>query len=262
VLLPLLPDSRIPYHARVMVIGGAGVSCPERATLTTSATNKCEILDLEATPLAWGPAAAMTHSRVMPDAVLLPDGTVLVVGGSSTGVADAAISPVFQAELYQPADDSWTTLCSMRVARLYHATALLLPDGRVLTAGGGEEFNAPPFEMPEYRVEVFSPPYLFRGPRPFISSAPSSMAYDRPYTIGTREAASIASAALVAPGAVTHSFNMNQRYAGLVISGRVDGQSIEVISPPHSRIAPPGWYMLFLLSNAGVPSLAEFVHLG
>ena len=259
VLLPLLPDASPPYRARVMLIGGAGVSCPFPGLADTPATNTCELLDLGA-PLGWQHAAPMPHPRVMPDAVLLPDGTVLVVNGSSTGVADNGINPVLEADLYDPATDTWTTLGAMRVPRLYHSTALLLPDGRVLTAGKDEEFNPYPFNYPEYRIEVFSPPYLFKGPRPVIAAAPSAIGYAATFDVDTPDAGAITAAALLAPGAVTHSFNMGQRHVGLQIVATGTG-AVSLAAPPDPHVAPPGYYMLFLLNAAGVPSIASFVHL-
>jgi hypothetical protein len=264
VLLPLLPDGDPPYRARVLLIGGAGVSCPVPAGIDTPATATCELLDVGAAPLGWQPAAALPQPRVMPDAVLLPDGTVLVVNGSSTGVADNGVNPVLGADLYDPATDTWTPLAAMRVPRLYHSTALLLPDGRVLTAGKDEEFNPPPFNYPEHRVEVFSPPYLFRGPGPVITAAPAHIDYGSAFDVQTPDAGAVTAACLIRPGAVTHSFNPDQRYVGLALAGAsgASGASVTVQAPPDPFVAPPGHYLLFLRNAAGVPSVATFVHVG
>lgn len=257
VLLPLKPETG--YQANVMLIGGAGASCPVPVTPGTMATNTCEILDFAAAPLAWKPAAPMANPRVVPNSVLLPDGTVLVIGGSSIGYAPAAGNPVFAAELYNPETDTWIQLCAKRVQHLYHATALLLPDGRVFTAGT-DKFNPVPYNFSEYRIEIFSPPYLFRGPRPTITAAPTDIDYGMPFEIGTPDAAAVTSAVLISPGAVTHSFNMTQRYVGLEITSRSVG-SLTLQAPPSSYVAPPGYYMLFILNADGVPSVAKFVHL-
>jgi hypothetical protein len=260
VLLPLLPDTDPPYRARVLLIGGGGAACPTPATATTPATNSCELLDLADSPLSWRQAAAMADPRVMPDAVLLPDGTVLVTNGSSTGVADSGINPVLRAEVYDPASDTWTSMCSMRVPRLYHSTALLLPDGRVLTAGKDEVYNPDPFKYPERRIEVFSPPYLFRGPRPSITTAPAEIAYGAPFDVETLDSPSVSAAALVRPGAVTHSFNTSQRYVGLRILQR-PSRGLTLQAPPDPYVAPPGYYLLFLLNGVGVPSVGQFIRL-
>ncbi|HET7770109.1 MAG TPA: galactose oxidase-like domain-containing protein, partial [Chloroflexota bacterium] len=263
VLLPLLPGTSgasPAYNARVLLIGGAGVSCPSPGNADSPATGTCEILDVGSGG-GWQPAATMPHARVMPDAVLLPDGTVLVTNGSSTGVADNGINPVLEADLYDPATDTWTTMAAMRVPRLYHSTALLLPDGRVLTAGKDEEFNPYPFNYPEYRIEVFSPPYLFKGPRPTITAAPGAIGYGATFEVETPDGGTVAAACLMAPGAATHSFNMGQRHVGLTVAAAAGG-SVWLVAPPDANVAPPGYYMLFLLSAAGVPSVGKFVQLG
>jgi hypothetical protein len=258
VLLPLLPTSDPPYAARAMLFGGAGVSCPILASAATPATATCEILDLSAPDPAWQSAPPMFHPRVMPDAVLLPDGTVLVTNGSSTGVADNGLNPVFATDLYDPTLDAWSPMRSMKVPRLYHSVALLLPDGRVLVGGKDKDNNPAPFKWSEYRVEIFSPPYLFRGPRPTILAAPATVDHDALFTVATPNAAAIASAALIRPGAVTHSFNHSQRFVGLTITTRT-GNSVTLKAPPDANIAPPGHYMLFLLDGLGVPSVAAFI---
>ena len=261
VLLPLLPDSLPPYRARVMLIGGGGVPPITEAP----ATNTCEILDLEDTELRWRSVAAMANPRVMPDAVLLPDGTVLVVNGSAAGWAHDANQPVFEAECFDPVAGTWTTCCERRVPRLYHASALLLPDGRVLTAGSDEIYNIEPFHRHEFRIEVFSPPYLFRGERPRFDSdttaVPDRVAYGSTFNVRTPDAASIGSVALMRPGAATHSMNMEQRYVGLRIASRSTSR-LTLEAPPNGRIAPPGYYMLFLVSSEGVPSTARFLRVG
>jgi hypothetical protein len=259
VLLPLLPTSDPPYRARVLVVGGGGAD-PEQLNISTPANKTAEILDLGAAQPAWRFTAPMTAPRVMADAVLLPDGSVAVVGGSSTGRADLAITPVLPIELFDPVSERWTTLCPMQVPRSYHATALLLPDARVLAMGKDGLFNTEPYNYPEHRVEIFSPPYLFRGPRPAIMAAPQQLPYDTAFDIDTSDAAQIGSVVLLRAGAATHSFNMDQRHVGLTINGRTSDR-LTVTSPPNSNIAPRGFYMLFIVDTVGVPSVAQFVRL-
>ncbi len=256
VMLALVPDSDPPYRVRVMAIGG-GDGAEEH---DAPATNTCEMLDLGADPLEWRAVAPMQAPRVMCDSVLLPDGTVLVTNGSAAGLADDGAQPVFQTEIYDPATDRWSLMAGSRVPRLYHSTAFLLPDARVMTAGTDEDFNPEPFKTPELRLEVFSPPYLFRGPRPVISSGPSAVAYGAEFSVNSPNAASIASACLIRPGAVSHSFNMSQRMIGLRIVGRAGGR-VRLQAPPREA-APPGFHMLFVLNEQGVPSIALWVKLG
>ena len=202
----------------------------------------------------------MAEARVMPDSVLLPDGTVLVSNGSSSGFADMGAAPVFATEVFDPRSSTWSTLGSMRIPRLYHAVALLLPDARVLTAGTDGEFNPHPFHTSNYRVEIFSPPYLFRGPRPRILGHQVQLTYGEPILVQTPDANAVGSACLIRNGAVTHSFNHDQRLVGLEITGR-SSSLLTVEAPPRANLAPPGWYMLFLVSHEGVPSEASFVRI-
>ncbi|MCI0562881.1 MAG: galactose oxidase early set domain-containing protein, partial [Nitrososphaera sp.] len=129
--------------------------------------------------------------------------------------------------------------------------ALLLPDGRVLSAGSGR------FGVDQFSAEIYSPPYLFNGPRPVITSAPTTLQYGTNFTVATPDASRIASVSLIRLGSVTHAFNFEQRFmklAFLPISGGLD------VQPPASEnLAPPGYYMLFLVDNIGVPSVASFI---
>jgi hypothetical protein len=165
-------------------------------------------------------------------------------------------------ELYNPATNTWTQLCPMRAPRLYHSTALLLPDARVLLGGRDGQFNAPPYKWPEHRVEIYSPPYLSAGPRPVITLAPQTLGYNAQFSVSVAgvPGTSISRAVLVRLGSVTHGFNMNQRTVQLnvVASGTT---SLTLQAPPNANVAPPGHYMLFLLSNQGVPSVASILKL-
>ncbi len=203
----------------------------------------------------------MLSPRVMPDAVLLPDGKVLVVGGSSKGHAgNAAADPVLFAEIYDTTTEKFSGLCSMNTPRVYHATAILLPDARVLMMGKDRPLNSPPYDYPEYRAEFFSPPYLFAGTRPTIAAVPSTANYNSNFNISTNDASSIQSVALLRPSSLTHSNNMGQRYVGLTIISR-RSFSLAVQSPPNGNIAPPGDYMLFIVNGLGVPSVAKFIRM-
>ncbi len=143
--------------------------------------------------------------------------------------------------------------------RLYHSVALLLPDATVWLAGGN-----PARGTYNNTIEIYKPAYLFSSSgalatRPTISSAPSSISYGNAFTVQTPDAANISSVVLVRNGAVTHAFNMDQRLVGM--SFTVGSGSLTVTAPPNGNIAPPGYYMLFLVDSSGVPSLASFVQI-
>jgi hypothetical protein len=220
---------------KVIVIGGG---IPPTAT--------AETIDLGAAVPAWTYTASMNFPRRQANATVLPDGSVLVTGGSSGASFDDSTHPVYPAELWNPTTGSWTVLASLSVYRGYHSIALLLPDGRVLSAGGSVA-----------TAEIFSPPYLFKGPRPAITSAPTTSSSGQTFFVGTPDAASITQVSLIRLGATTHTFNENQGVA--FPSFAQTGGGLNVTLPSNSNLLPNGDYMLFLLNGSGVPSIASFL---
>jgi hypothetical protein len=216
-------------------------------------TKTAEFIDLKAASLAWQYASSMTYARRHINATVLADGKVLVTGGTSKSGNDAS-GAVLAAEMWDPATGptgSWTTLASMQVPRLYHSTAILLPDGRVLSAGGNKANK---------NAEIYSPPYLFKGARPTISAAPASVSYGQTFSVQTPDAEAINKVRLIRLSSVTHSTNMNQR-AGTLSFTKVSG-SLNVTIPSNPNASPPGDYMLFILNTEGVPSIAKIIAVG
>src|SRR5882672_1814298 len=146
----------------------------------------------------------------------------------------------------------------MHAPRLYHGTALLMPDGRVLISGGGRGSGGVA-ASDQLNAEFFSPPYLFKGARPTIASAPAQLQFGQAFTVQTPDAASIASVSLISLGSMTHAFNMNQRFVTLSFSAGAG--SLSVSAPANTTVAPPGYYMLFIVNANGVPSVAAIVRL-
>jgi hypothetical protein len=252
----LLPPAQ---QQRVMIIGGGPVGKPDK----TDAVDAVSIVDLNAANPAYHPGAPIGLPRLHLNAVLLPDRTVFVSGGSLKQ-EDEPLARL-QGEIYDPATNTWSLMAAATVPRLYHSTALLLPDGRVVAAGGnpegGHQVNwEPPSPVEELRVEVFSPPYLFKGPRPAIVAAPEAWSYGQTVTVQTPQATTIRWASLIGSGVTTHSFDSGQRLVDLEISSR-DNDSLAVTVTPDHDLAPPGWYMLFLVDQQGVPSIATWIHL-
>lgn len=219
------------------------------------------VLDMAAASPAWQAVAPMAQPRAFHNLTLLPDGQVLVTGGGTTTDKANASTAVLQAELWSPTTKTWSTMASAQTPRLYHSTALLLPDGRVLVAGGGRTGCTHPCPIPTTGdhpdAELFSPPYLFKGARPAIGAAPASIDYGADFTVETADAARIVSVSLMALGSVTHSFNENQRRVPL--SFEIATGSLTVHGPSSGAVAPPGPYMLFLVDEAGVPSVASMI---
>jgi hypothetical protein len=197
----------------------------------------------------------MAAARRQLNLTVLPDGTVLATGGTGTcGPSDEA-GAVFSAELWDPATGQWRTLASAGVVRVYHSTTMLLPDGRVLSTGSGDGGGV----TPQLSYEIFSPPYLFKGARPSYNLATATMHYGQPFSVSTGDAASIRKVTLIRLPSTTHAFDMSQRLNTLRFE--VAGGGLTVTPPTTGRIAPPGPYMLFLVNEAGVPSVAQIVTL-
>jgi hypothetical protein len=242
-------DSVMYAPGKIMKAGSSNDGCFNDGN--SSATTFTINLNL-ASP-AWQQTASMAYPRTHHNLTILPDGSVLAIGGGMIKNGCDNSIPVYPAELWSPATATWTTMSAMVTPRLYHSTALLLPDGRVLVAGGGRD-QAEPNQL---SAEIYSPPYLFRGARPAITSVPSTTTYGSTIAVSTPDGSTIASVALMRPGATTHSFDEAQAFVNLSFQQTAGGITIQ--SPANSNLAPPGYYMLFLVNQSGVPSIASFI---
>jgi FtsP/CotA-like multicopper oxidase with cupredoxin domain len=248
-----------PPAATIFIIGG-GVAGAATARNPQSA-ERIDVTTLSPAP-SWqrNPPVDMNFPRTNVNGVLLPDGTILAVGGQRNGKWSADPQPVLQAEIYHPATNTWTLTAPMAHPRQYHSVAVLLPDGRVLTAGGIDPTLGGAPARDQRHLEVFSPSYLLAGARPVITNAPASVAYGATFDIETPTPGTIDSVALMRPCAMTHHTDAGQRYVKLPITGRTPDR-IHVTAPASGNIAPPGYYMLFILDPGGIPSVGRFVHL-
>jgi len=247
--------SSVMIRPGVVLTAGKSVD-PDEVAVPSVAT--AYVLDMNQASPAWRSTASMRFPRTYLNLTVLPDGSVVATGGGPTTAPLDTANAIRQAELWDPVGETWTTMASMNAPRLYHSEALLMPDGRVVVMGGGR-FDDNHVPQDQYNGEFFSPPYLFKGPRPIIGSAPSTIAFGSVFTIQTPDAARIAKVSLIRFGSTTHAINMSQRFVPL--SFTAGSGSLSVTAPPDARSATPGNYMLFLVDTSGVPSIAAQVRL-
>ena len=236
-----------PGGEAVMIVGGAANDIGGGG----SPTNTTETINLAATTPAWTYGTPMNVARFNHNLLYLADGSLLVVGGDQN---QHYSSPVFQSELYSFTTGKWSLLPAQSAVRAYHSTALLLPDGRVLSAGSDSGLPL------QNTYEIYSPAYLFNGARPTTTSSPSTVNYGKQFTVVTPQASSIGKVALLRPGTTTHAVHMDDnRYVPLKFT--VGSGQITITAPAQANLAPPGYYMLVILNGKGVPSVMPFVQL-
>lgn len=240
VLLPPAQDQK------VLTFGGGDYELPT--------VNDSHIVDLKAAAPAYRPGPPIANPKMYVGAVILPDYTVLQTNGAARFREQA----VKDAQIYHPRTNTWTTVNPPSVARLYHSTAILLPDGRVATAGSQELDGTM-----EPRIELYEPPYLFKGQRPTVTSGPTYLNYDQAATftwnVTTAPGSTISKLSLLRPSATTHSTDTEQRLVDLPFTRTSTGVTARV--PVNRNLVPPGWYMLTATDDIGRPSVAKWVSL-
>jgi hypothetical protein len=243
VLFPLTPANN--YKPKVIIMGGGSPS-----------TSTTEIIDLSAAMPKWVYGPNMSQPRIEMNATILPSGKILALGGSLNDEDTATAS--LNADLYDPATNTFSSAGALVYARLYHSVSLLLPNATVWVAGGNPQRGTY-----EPHMEIYTPQYLLNADgtpatRPTITGTSSSViGYGSAFHVQTPDAATISNVVLIRNGAVTHAFDMDQRYVGL--SFTAGAGVLNVTGPPNGNIAPPGYYMLFILNSSGVPSIAKML---
>ena len=245
----LMPSSS-GTPSRVMLIGGSDLDA------TPSAQPSTVTLDLNDIAAGWRPGPRMASGRSHLNVTILPDDSLLAVGGGGgIGNGSLYVEPVFGAERLTPSTGAWSSAGSLVNERTYHSTAILLPDGRVLSAGDDRASHKP---QPMRRGELYSPPYLASGARPSVEGAPAAVRYGVPFGVALGGPAAD-HAVLMRPSSVTHSTDMDQRSVRLAMSG--GGGAVTLTSPSDPSVAPPGYYMLFVVDAAGRPSAGRWIRL-
>src|SRR5262245_21155004 len=254
----------------IYIIGGEGTQnlAPNSCDASSRSTVERMIDPMPGGPATWTAAASMSLSRRHAVALPLPDGRIAVIGGLGWDIPTLNCVPRRAPEIYDPGSNGWTTMKSQFESRGYHAVAFLLLDGRIVSAGG---ING------AHTLEIFSPTYLFRGPRPGVASVAAPIGYfmaAAPTFAVTAELGSandpITKVSLIRPASMTHSVDFNQRYVELPIQSSTFStsfppgttiQQMEVQKPEDASVCPPGWYILFAVSTQGIPSVGKFVHI-
>ena len=272
---------------KVLMVGG------KEPTAGDPASNKGERIDLGAATPTWMSAGQMAWARHYPTATLLPDGKVLVTGGTScSGSNNISCGGAVQTpEMWDPSNPTvWTQMnpTPSGVPRVYHSVAMLMPDARVLVGSGGlplaegevgtnglpcpqDEPNFPCRLGGHKNIEFFSPPYLYNSDgsaatRPAVVSAPDSIAYGQQFLVdvGNVPPSSIKNVVLVRLPSVTHTYDQDQRRVDLGPPVASDSRYVRMQAPANGNVCPPGPYMMFLISNNGrnTPSVAKIVRVG
>jgi galactose oxidase len=242
VLLPLRNSTT--EKGKILIVGGSPTSADP-------ATTRVQILDFNSGNPEVRTVASLRYGRKYPAPVILPDGKVGIFGGVSQGTQ---VNYRYVPEMFDPNEETWTSLSSASVPRTYHQVAFLLSDGRVWNAGSTATRS-----NWELRVQYFRPSY-YSTSRPSISSAPTIGAYGGDIVIPTSNGSSITTATLVKLPDTTHHYDANMRMLTLPRRS-YNSTSVTVQAPLNSRLAPPGYYYLHILNSSGIPSRARIVRI-
>ena len=247
----ILPPAQDQRYA---IIGGGGVG------QSNLSTGRIDIVDLDSKHPRWKPDGSLPVGTRYPEVVITPTDGVVISGGSKyyRGMHN---SDLLTAHMWTPNTGALTTLANPLVGRDYHSEGLLLPDGRILTLGGNPLFGNAQDTTPEVfrkQISIYSPPYLFDGPRPRLTGGPASVARGDSYRFTTPDPGSIVKVRLMHPSAVTHVTDVQQR--SVAVSFTRDHGAVTLKIPANAGLLPSGYYMLFVDNTKGVPSVARWVH--
>ncbi|WP_371647158.1 galactose oxidase-like domain-containing protein [Streptomyces mirabilis] len=247
VLLPPAQDEKY------MVIGGGGVGESKLSS------KKTRLIDLKDKNPRFVDGPELEKGTRYPQSSILPDDTVLVSGGSEDyrGRSD---SNILQARIYDTKSNSFDRVADPLVGRNYHSGSILLPDGRVMFFGSNslyaDKANTKPATF-EQRIEIYTPPYLYRDSRPDLTGGPKTIARGGSATFTSQHVSTIRTARLIRPSASTHVTDVDQRSIALDFKKTKNGVTVTV--PKNRNLVESGWYMLFVTDDQGTPSKAQWV---
>jgi hypothetical protein len=246
----ILPPAQDQRYA---IIGGGGVGESQLST------GRIDVVDLNSKDPRWHPDGRLPTGTRYPEVVITPDDGVVISGGSKyyRGMHG---SDLMTALMWMPNTGTISDLADPLVGRDYHSEGLLLPDGRILTLGGNPLFGDKQDTEPQIfhrQISIYSPPYLYQGPRPKLTGGPSRLQRGQTGTFTTPGSGSIVKARLMHPSAVTHVTDVQQRSIALTIKHEPGAVALTI--PTGAGLVPSGWYMLFVDNRRGVPSVARWV---
>jgi len=280
VLLPLTPANS--YTPEVLICGGSTINdtiAPSTLSTQIPASSQCVRMVLTPAGIAAGwQVESMPQPRIMPNTILLPDGRVLIINGAHTGAAgygnfkdqvgqSNADNPAFQGIIYNPSAPagsrfSQADLPTSSIARMYHSTATLTPNGTIMLAGSNPNLDVSTVKYAtEYRVEWLSPSCL-NPPRPTYTGLPTTINYGMTFNLSVNlpQSTQNVTVSLMDFGFSTHAVQMDQRLVQLV--AKLQGNTLTITTPPNATIYPPGPAYLFVLTDAGVPSFGHKLIIG
>ncbi len=242
----------IMYDEGKLLVAGGAIS-----GLNKQSSNKSMLIDINSTTPKVTAIDAMKYPRKFHNGVMLPTGEVLVVGGNKSGIKFADKDSVLPIEIWNPQTKKWREGAEISVPRNYHSIALLMPDGRVLSAGGGL-CNCIADHMD---AQMYSPGYLFKSDgslanRPSIMVAPDTIRNGQQFTL--QSDAEIKKFSLIKMSATTHAVNSDLRYLAPAFTSLGNGQ-YTLTAHANRNILTPGYWMLFAINQKGVPSIAKIV---
>lgn len=252
--------------------GSSAMFRPGRILQVGGNTNATAVIDVTSGNPVFTPTQSVSTVRKLMNATLLPDGQVLVTGGSPVWNETPGANTT--AEVWNPVSGQWTVGAAGARPRLYHSTALLLPDGSVMTGGGGAPAPAGQDPRGEQNVEVYYPAYLFtadgrRAERPSITAAPEALALGKSFSLQV-SGSGVSRVTLVKSGSATHGWNFDQRFLELSFTRAGSGtgtggatvHDLQVNAPSKAGEITPGYYLLFVFDDQGVPSVARILRMG
>ncbi|MGC4088091.1 MAG: AbfB domain-containing protein [Polyangiaceae bacterium] len=244
---------------RILQVGGNGYHDGFASPSSALAT----VIDINGAEPVLSETAPMSNARQWPSSTVLPDGRVVVTGGTRYG-NNGGTDAVYPAELWNPATGTWQLGASAAQVRVYHSAAILMPNGTLLSTGGGA-----PGPVNNLNAELYYPPYLFKaqGSAAVLASRPQltginslNFSYGQPLELDVADTRSISKVVLIGASQVTHSFNTAQRYVPLAFAQNQN--RVTATLPTSAFQAPPGYYLAVVLDADAVPSVGVIVALG